>query len=147
MILLSNIGNTIKIATDANIEINIVTPIITLSSLSPKIAISFSSNFDGFESSSSSKKLAEYANVFIPNTNESTNANIPLRNGSPSTGIFVVRLSYLSSITAIVLSGFLTAVEYLSPFFIMIPSITACPPIPEYFISSPVILKKSQTPA
>ena len=27
--------------------------------------------------------------------------------------------------------GYLTATEYLSLFFIMIPSITACPPIPE----------------
>ena len=122
---------------DAITEINIVTPIITLSSLSPKIAISFSSNFEGFESSSSSKKLAEYDNVFIPKTNESINENIPLRNGSPNIGILVVKLSYSSSITAIVLSGFLTAVEYLSPFFIMMPSITACPPIPEYFIFTP----------
>ena len=128
-----NNGNIININTENIIETATTHPIITFSAFSPNLLISHNSNLPGSSSvsSSSSKKDAEYVRDFIPSTRESIKLNTPLIKGAPKILFFCEALLYCFFSTSIVLSLFLTATEYQSLFLIIIPSITACPPIPE----------------
>ena len=132
-----NNGRTMKIAIAMITENTITTAIKAFSSFSPNTRSKNCSNFPGSPaSSSSSKKLAENVRDLIPSTMESTKLNIPRTNGREKNFTFSPMLIYVSFLTSISPSGLRTAVAYSSPFFIITPSITACPPMPEYFICS-----------
>ena len=75
--------------------------------------------------------------VFIPTISDSAKLKEPLIKGSPANLKREVSGTLSVTATSISLSGLRTATEYLSPFRIIIPSITACPPIPLYFIHFP----------
>ena len=84
--------------------------IIILSIFSPKTFFKKASNLLSLLSSSSSKKLAENLKLLLPTTIESINTKTPLTKGILRTLNFFASPSYVSFSTAIVPSGFLTAV-------------------------------------
>ena len=61
----------------------------------------------------------------IPSTMDSAKDTTPLIRGSLAHPCLFPKLTYVSVFTSMSPSGFLTPTAYLSPFFIIMPSITA----------------------
>ena len=121
-------GKIIKIPTASIIDKMTVKVVSTFSRFS-----FLSSSISSASSSSSSKYFDESVRLFIPSTSDSTKVTTPLIIGRSQIKYLSLRLLQVPSSTSISPSGFLTATAYLSLFFIMTPSRTACPPMPDGF--------------
>ena len=133
IILDRSMGSSTNIPTASTTATAMDMLMTTFCRLSPNLSMSHLSSPDGSSSASSSSiKDVEISSAFIPNISESTKANIPLIKGILQIAYRsdMLRYSFLS--TDMSPEGVRTPTAYSVSCFIMMPSITACPPIPLY---------------
>ena len=97
----------------------------------PRRSSSHSSNLDGSSSSSSSsgKKEAEYMRAFTPLAMEEPKLKMPRIKGRPRMGCLSLMRTRSSTFSSSWPSGLRTTMARFSGPIIMMPSMSACPPI------------------